>query len=279
MRSEFPSHLPCTVLITRPRDQAEELADLLRDAGAHPLIFPTIEIAPPQSWDACDERIRRIADYTDVIFTSPNAVRFFLERCARFFDLAHLRARTFHAVGPKTAEAIAAYGLTTAPLPEAFDAAHLAAALASEPRASQRRFLFPRGDLAEETLLRRLRAAGLSVDDVIVYRTVKPDPPPEVRQAVWAALARGEIRVVAFFSPSSVRNFLDFFPNFPALFREPQMRSPKIAVIGETTARACQAAGLPVHLRPEAMSGIPPTQALVHAILRACRAEKSDEAA
>ncbi|GBC82340.1 Uroporphyrinogen-III synthase [bacterium HR10] len=279
MRSEFPSHRPCIVLITRPRDQAEELADRLRDAGAHPLIFPTIEIAPPQSWDACDERIRQIADYTDVIFTSPNAVRFFLERCARFFDLAHLRTRTFHAVGPKTAEAIAAYGLTTAPLPEAFDAAHLAAALASEPMASQRRFLFPRGDLAEETLLRRLRAAGLSVDDVIVYRTVKPDPPPEVRQAIWAALARGEIRVVAFFSPSSVRNFLDFFPDFPALFREPQRRPPKIAVIGETTARACQAMGLPVHLRPEAMSGVPPAQALARAILRACLAERSDETA
>ncbi|GBC77478.1 Uroporphyrinogen-III synthase [bacterium HR08] len=279
MRSESPRRLPCTVLITRPRDQAQELADLLRDAGAHPLIFPAIEIAPPQSWDACDERIRRIADYTDVIFTSPNAVRFFLERCARFFDLAHLRTRTFHAVGPKTAEAIAAYGLPIAPLPEACDAAHLAEALASEPTASQRRFLFPRGDLAEETLPRRLREAGLSVDEVIVYRTVKPDPPPEVRQAVWTALAHGKIRVVAFFSPSSVRNFLEFFPDFPALFHEPQARSPKIAVIGETTARACQTVGLPVHLRPEVVSGVPPTQALARAILRACLAESSDEAA
>ncbi len=268
MEAISPMRPPFRVLITRPQDQAQEFAALLRDGGAEPLIFPTIEIAPPESWAECDARIRRIKEYTDLIFTSANAVRFFLERCAHFFDLAHLRAHTFHAVGPKTADAIAAYGFSTAPLPEDFDAQHLADRLRTNPAAREHRFLFPRGDLAEETLVRRLREAGLSVDDVIVYRTVRPNPSPEVRRALWAALERGEIQVVAFFSPSSVRNFVAFFPEFPALFRHPSACPPAIAVIGETTARACHAVGLPVHLRPDRASGCSPTEALAWAILR-----------
>jgi len=268
MNAASPRRPPFRVLITRPRDQAQEFAALLRNGEVEPLIFPTIEIAPPKSWAECDARIRRIEEYTDLIFTSANAVRFFLERCARFFDLAQLRAHTFHAVGPKTADAIAAYGFSTAPLPEDFDAQHVADRIRGDPGARERRFLFPRGDLAEETLVRRLREAGLSVDEVIVYRTVRPNPSPEVRRALWTELERGEIQVVVFFSPSSVRNFVALFPELPALFRHPSACPPAIAVIGETTARACQALGLPVHLRPDRASGSSPTEALARAILR-----------
>ncbi len=265
MGRESPRRPSLTVLITRPWDQAQEFAALLQEGGAEPLLFPTIEIAPPESWDACDARLQQIDAYTDLIFTSPNAVRFFLERCARVFDLARLRARTFHAVGPKTARVIAAYGFAVAPLPDDFDAAHLAEVIASDRTVRQRRFLFPKGDLAEETLVRRLQEAGFSVDTVTVYRTVKPNPPPERRRALWRALRRGEIHVVTFFSPSSVRNFVDFFPDFPTLFsNEASGHLPKIAVLGETTARACQAVGLPVHLRPAARSA----EALARAILR-----------
>jgi len=254
-----------TVLITRPQDQAHEFAALLRRGGAEPLVFPTIEIVPPESWEACDARLREIDAYTDLIFTSPNAVRFFLERCAHVFDLARLRARTFHAVGPKTAHALAAYGFSVASLPDDFDAMHLAEAIASDRTAHRRRFLFPKGDLADETLVRRLQEAGLSVDAVTVYRTVKPNPPPETRRAIWRALQRGEIHIVVFFSPSSVRNFVDFFPDFPTLFSSGACEHPpKIAVLGETTARACRALGLPVHLRPEVRSA----EALARLILR-----------
>ncbi|MCS6817351.1 MAG: uroporphyrinogen-III synthase [Blastocatellia bacterium] len=265
MTSASSTRPSLTVLITRPRDHAQEFATLLREGGAEPLFFPTIEIAPPESWEACDARLQQIDAYTDLIFTSPNAVRFFLERCARFFDLARLRTRTFHAVGPKTAHALAAHGFSVAALPEDFDAAHLAEAIASVRTTHARRFLFPKGDLAEETLVRRLQAAGLSVDSVTVYRTVKPNPPAETQRAIWRALQRGEIHVVTFFSPSSVRNFVDFFPNFPALFSNAASdRPPKIAVLGETTARACRTLGLPVHLCPEGRSAA----ALARAILQ-----------
>jgi uroporphyrinogen-III synthase len=285
MMSASSGRPPLTVLITRPRDQAQEFAALLQEGGAEPLFFPTIEIVPPESWAACDARIREIETYTDLIFTSPNAVRFFLERCARFFDPARLRAHTIHAVGPKTARAIAEYGLSAASLPETFDAAHLAETILADPRgaparsershATPRRFLFPKGDLAEETLVRRLQEAGLAVDTVTVYRTVKPNPPPQARRAVWTALRRGRIRVVTFFSPSSVRNFVDFFPDFPALFGTPPGPPLQIAVLGETTARACRALGLPVHLRPDVRSA----EALARAILRQWHRGGPDETA
>ncbi len=270
-------HSPCRVLITRPRDQAQEFANLLRKGGMETLLFPTIEIVPPDVWTTCDEHIRRIEEYTDIIFTSSNAVRFFLERCASFFDPARLRRHTFHAVGPKTQEAIAAFGFSAAPLPENFDARHLAERIGSDPTARERRFLFPKGELAEETLVRRLREMGLSVEAVTVYRTVKPNPPREERDAVWTALVRGEICAVTFFSPSSARNFVDFFPDFPALCRDAlgggagHGHSLRIAVVGQTTARACQELGLPVHLCPKGKDESSPTEALARILLRELR--------
>src|SRR5207302_532772 len=71
-----------TVLITRPRDQAKELSDLLGAYGAGVLEFPTIAIVPPRDWASLDRAIAALSKYHWIIFTSVNGVRFFLERLA-----------------------------------------------------------------------------------------------------------------------------------------------------------------------------------------------------
>jgi uroporphyrinogen-III synthase len=68
------------VLITRDKAQALGFAREIEKYGFIPVFFPTIEITEPDSWDDVDEKINRIDEYTDLVFTSANAVRFFFER-------------------------------------------------------------------------------------------------------------------------------------------------------------------------------------------------------
>ncbi|MBR4833088.1 MAG: uroporphyrinogen-III synthase [Thermoguttaceae bacterium] len=80
-----------TVLVTRPREQAVELRSLLEERGAVVLVQPSIEILPPESWDAVDDAVRSLADgaFDRILFSSSNGVRFFLERLdASFGDEA-----------------------------------------------------------------------------------------------------------------------------------------------------------------------------------------------
>ncbi len=65
------------IIITRPLEQAQPFVDLLEKYEARPVVFSTIKIVPPQSWDEVDAALRNIATYDALIFTSVNGVRYF----------------------------------------------------------------------------------------------------------------------------------------------------------------------------------------------------------
>ena len=50
------------VLVTRTRDQASALSDLLREHGAEPVEFPVIRISPPDSFDDLDAAERPLIE-------------------------------------------------------------------------------------------------------------------------------------------------------------------------------------------------------------------------
>ena len=77
-----------------------------------------------------DAAIDRLASYDWLVFTSANGVRFFLERLtARGRDLRALGHLKLAAIGPATAEALAAFHLNADLVPETFRSEALAAAL------------------------------------------------------------------------------------------------------------------------------------------------------
>ena len=236
------------VLITRAKPQATEFAQYLESYGFTCVFFPTIEIVEPDSWEEVDEKIKQIDKYTDIIFTSTNAVKFFFDRFTKFHALEKLRGKRFHAVGTKTKEEIEKYGFNVEILPEKSDKESLFLKIISEKK--EAKFLFPRGNLTDENFIKIFKEKGLAIDDVIVYKTIKPEISEVEKENIERMIENGEIKFITFFSPSSVRNFFEIFNNI-------KFNGQKIAVIGQTTLKECEKFGLNVDINPMKFSPKP----------------------
>jgi uroporphyrinogen III methyltransferase/synthase len=248
-----------TVLVTRALRQAEELAAEIRRHGGTPLLLPTIEIQPPESWDECDRAIGAMEGYHGLIFTSTNGVRFFCERLGqRGVKASVLGSKLICVVGEKTRRAAAGLGLVVTLMPEKFTASDLAHLLAPELLAGKR-YLFPRGNLGDDALPVHLHLLGAVVDCVTVYRTEQAHP--DNVAAVRKMLLAGDIGVVTFTSPSTFNSFVALFSEDDLLAFRPLTA---IAAIGPATAAAINKHGLQVDISPDQSSVESLVEAVIH---------------
>ncbi len=231
------------VVVTRSREQAGEMLDLLRRKGAKPLLFPTIEIVEPLDWGPVDRALERMEIYRWVVFTSANGVRFFSRRArARGKELRELlEARDVCAIGPATARALEMEGVAPSLVPPRFVAEEVLEALKARGVRGER-VLLPRAQVARDVLPRGLEEAGAQVDVVVVYRTVTPRVDPHARKAVL------ESHVITFTSPSTVKNFVEILGRVPW---DLLLEGKVLASIGPVTSEAMRALGLRVDVEAE----------------------------
>jgi uroporphyrinogen III methyltransferase/synthase len=226
-----------TILVTRAAGQADDLVHALERLGGKAVVFSTIEILPPASWEACDKALDGLYMYDGLLFTSRNGAEGFLGRASeRQIDPKALRAKKIFVVGAKTKEAVEHHGYSVTAMPERFTAADLSKAIDQEDLKGKA-FLFPRGNLGSDILPDTLKLMGASVDSIQVYRTVPATSGDKLRTMILA----GGIDVVTFTSPSTFSNFCSLFSR-TELFE--LVRHTKIAVIGPVTERAVEEAGL-----------------------------------
>ena len=227
--------------MTRPREQASALEAALRAAGAEPVVFPTVRIADPPDPGALRRAARRVGAYDWVIFTSANGVaRFWSALEAEGRGAADLARARVAAIGPATARALAARGVTPAVVPERYLAEGMVEALRDADRWPGRRVLLPRAREARDLLPRRLAEWGAEVDVVAAYE-VRPERAGADR--VRAELRAGRIDAVTFTASSTVRHFVDAVGA--------DVGRAVVAAIGPVTARTARACGLPVHVVAE----------------------------
>ncbi len=221
-----------SILVTRATHQAEEFMKLITLHGGHPVVFPTIEISPPDSWEICDRALEGLYMYDGLIFTSINGVDFFTRRMVeRDFPLQQLLEKKIFVVGEKTKQAIEHHGCTVTGMPDKFTSVELSRIMKLEDLQGMS-FLFPRGNLGSHILSDHLKILGAHVDEIIVYKTEKPKE-NDIRR-LRTMLLQGNVDMVTFTSPSTIKNFLGLFSPDEV---EEIKRHMKVAVIGPVTAK------------------------------------------
>ncbi len=227
------------VLITRPSGQTDAFAAQLWEAGAEPIVAPTIAVGPPDDIAPAERAVAAVRDYAWVAFTSQNGV-------AAFFDLltaAGKDARAFGdtrvaAIGPKTAGALAARGIRVDFVPAEYVNEAVAQGLLARTQPGDRILLF-RAAEARDVLPKALRDAGRTVDVVAAYRTRFVDD-PDLRAKVERA------DIVTFTSSSTVQGLVYNLSDAPQL-----LLRKHVATIGPITAKTALGLGIRVDAIPD----------------------------
>lgn len=231
------------VVITRPEEQAREFVDLLYERGARPILFPTIRIAPPESWDKLDDALARIAFFDWIVFTSANGVRSLFERMDRKgMDARLLAGAKICSIGPATAGLVKSRGLRVDLVPPQFISEAVVAAFRGTDLRGKR-VLLPRAEEARDIIPAGLAEMGADVQVVTAYRTVRSE---KRREELEELLREDKADVVAFTSPSTIRFFREIMGNG---FLLPE--KVKVACIGPVTAAAARKAGLRIDILQE----------------------------
>ena len=243
------------VLVTRPLPEAQTLSNQLRALGAAAIELPTIEIAPPESYDGMDRAIRSLGNYDWVIFTSVHGVEYFIDRMgALSVHIETLNEVHVAAIGAVTASALEQNGKTADYVPSEYLSELIVPGLGDLRGKS---VLLPRAGIASKRLPALLRERGAVVDEVVAYRTGIPrDLTP---QRVKSVLSEG-VDFVTFTSPSTIRSLATVVGDHEL---QRSLGNVKIACIGPVTADAVRELGL----RAEVVAENHTISALVEAIV------------
>lgn len=188
------------ILVTRPREQAEPLIERLQAAGAHPVPFPAIEIAPPQDPARLRQGMNRLPELDWLIFISPTAVaRFFAEFGERTLPASiHIAA-----IGEGSARALRQRGVGEIVFPEGNADSESLLALPAMQAVRGQKIMIVRGEGGREVLAETLRARGAEVEYAECYRRRRPaaDAAP-----LLAEFRRGAIDAITASSGEGVDN-------------------------------------------------------------------------
>lgn len=242
------------IVVTRAREQASELVSKLHALGAETVEVPAIELRDPVDGGAAlRDAVAELASFDWVVLTSPNGARALLVALrtqgldARAFGPARVAA-----IGPGTADALAAGNVLVDLVPPEFVAESLVEAFPTPPQGNSRRggkVLLARAAAARDVLPEGLRARGWDVHVVEAYRTAAAPLDADRR----ADLASADL--ITFTSSSTVTRFLDAagHESLPGV----------VAAIGPVTAATARERGVQVDVEAEVHS----IDGLVDAIL------------
>lgn len=240
------------ILTTRASKQSGGLARPLRELGAEVIEVPTIEVKPPESYQALDDALRKIATYEWLILTSVNGVEAVAERMKKLkLSVDQIKHLQIAAIGPATQKSIESLGLKVTVTPEKYIAESVVEALRGKTEG--KRVLLARAKIARDVLPNELKKAGVHLDVVEAYETVVPAGAKAKLQKLFLGRA-AHPDIVTFTSSSTATNF------FALLGKDAQraLNGVTLASIGPVTSKALRAAGFQpaIEAREYTMQGL-----------------------
>lgn len=190
------------IVVTRPREQATALVERIRTAGGDPILFPTIEILPPENPGAVSSFIACLEEFQLAIFVSPTAAMrgHAMVSASRAWP-ENLRVA---AVGIGTARVLEEHGFHAVISPVGEADSDALAALPELQDLHGRSVVIFRGQGGRDWLRTRLEARGARVEYVECYRRARPHADAGELLARWQ---RGGIEAVSITSAEGLANF------------------------------------------------------------------------
>ncbi len=218
------------ILITREKNQFEEVKELFEKEGFNPISFPTIKFEEIENNIDIDE-------YDYLIFTSKNAVIFFLKK------YRNINNKKIVAVGEKTAKVLEGYGFKDIIVPENYSGEGVLELLKKhESEFINKKIGVVRALEGNDNLLKQ---KTFKIDLIPVYKTDYNIP--ENIDTVKNMFENNLIYAVIFSSPSTFEGFLKIFKEESKNL----LSKTKVIAIGKTTENFIISKGFNVDFSPK----------------------------
>ena len=234
-----------TIVLTRAIEQSKESAAIFSELGAEVIVFPTLEIVPPNNWDKFDELILSSQKIDFIVFTSVHAVTMFIKRCYELNKQFDFKKTKVVAVGNKTKSVCEENEIKVDIVPKKFSGEGVVEELSKSDLKDKLVFI-PRSAIGREDLPKGLEELGAKIITAPVYNVSLPSK--ESVQKNIEQLNSKKPDVFIFTSPSTFENFLLIMNiNNPVSY----FKNYDVAAIGPTTKSAIENSKVKVSIMPD----------------------------
>lgn len=237
-----------TVLLACSAKKMEALADGITAMGGTALRFPVIEVQEIEDKKPLDNALARLGEYEWIIFTSAYGVKFFVQRLEQVgVRLVAESKPRICAIGPATAKEVREAGYEVELVPEIYVAEGVVDALrryhGTLDFLAHQRVLIPRAKEAREVLPEALAAAGIRVDAVPCYQTIRAEP----SQEALVQIRKKSPDMLLFTSSSTIRSFIEILGQEEGIG---MLMQSDVAVLGPITASTAASYGKTPNILP-----------------------------
>jgi uroporphyrinogen-III synthase len=234
-----------TIVITRTVEQSKESSGIFNQLGAQVIIFPTLDIVPPDSWQQFDKIAAKKDNIDFIIFTSAYAVKMFVSRCSELNVEMNFKKIKVVAVGNKTAVVCEKNNIPVEIIPSKFSGEGVVNALAHYDLDGKVIFI-PRSAIGREELPNELEKLGAIIKAAPVYNVAIPSE-DKIKKYI-DRLNESKPDLFIFTSPSTFKNFLEILR-----IKNPldYFKNLDIAAIGPTTKSELKNHNINVTIMPD----------------------------
>jgi len=244
------------IAITRPKEQARELAELISRLGGKPYVVPTVEIKPLRDRRPITEFVNNVLNgqVEYVIFMSVNGVTSLIDSLEKMEQkdvfLKELNKAMIVAIGPKTEGRLKDYGIEV----NLVSLQHSSEGIVESLRKMDiqgKNVAILRSSIANDYLRLELEKIGANVLEFLAYESTPPSDDSKVL-VFLNDLFKGKIAAITFTSSSTAQNLFKIAAEHALAekFRS-YLEKTVVVAIGSTTQRSLEQLGAKVDVVPK----------------------------